>query len=188
LSSKPEAAVSGSEDLRDKALRAFRMLLISRGRPGVKGWELKRHFGPGYLRVLEVVKVEAGKLGMELRSVEDEEGRGPDFARYLLVTSEPAADVGSPLTMVEAAALALIITFIYGGRGEVPLKEVQQALYTKLNKWRAEQALYRLLRLGYIEVDDVVRLGWRTRAEVDVDKLARALISIRSGEGERPSP
>ncbi|HEU17042.1 MAG TPA: hypothetical protein ENO38_05175 [Nitrososphaeria archaeon] len=178
-----------SGDLRDKALRALRMLLISRGRPGIKGWELRRHFGPGYLRVLEVVKVEASKLGLELRSVEDEEGKGPDFARYMLVTSEAAAEVGSPLTMVEAAALALIVTFVYGGRNEVPLKEVRQALYAKLNKWRADQALYRLSRLGYIEVDDdVVRLGWRTRAEVNVERLARVLVAIRSGEDGRSSP
>ncbi len=178
-----------SGDLRDKALRALRMLLISRGRPGIKGWELRRHFGPGYLRVLEVVKVEASKLGLELRSVEDEEGKGPDFARYMLVTSEPAAEVGSPLTMVEAAALALIVTFVYGGRNEVPLKEVRQALYAKLNKWRADQALYRLSRLGYIDIDDdIVRLGWRTRAEVNVERLARALVAIRSGGDGRPSP
>ncbi|MGC8969621.1 MAG: hypothetical protein ACP5ID_03565 [Conexivisphaera sp.] len=175
-------------ELRDKALKALRMLLVSRGRPGVKGWELRKHFGPGYLKVLEVVRVEASKLGLELRSVEDEGGRGPDYARYLLVSSEPALEVGSPLTVVEAAALAMIIVLTYGGRGEVPLKEVQQALYSKLSKWRAEQALYRLSRLGYIELDDVVKLGWRTRAEVDVEKLARALAAIRSGGSGGPSP
>ncbi len=174
--------------LRDKALRALRMLLVSRGRPGLKGWELRRRLGPSYLKALEVLKVEAGKLGLELRVVEDEEGGGPDSARYLLVSTEPASEVGSPLTVVEAAALALIIALTYGGRGEAPLKEVQQALYSKLSKWRADQALYRLSRLGYIEVDDVVRLGWRTRAEVDVGKLARALVSIRPGGGEGTSP
>lgn len=187
--SSGEGAPSGQAggDLRDKALRMLRMLLVNRGRPGVKGWELRRRFGPGYLKVLEVVRVEAAKLGLELRSVE-EEGKGPDFARYLLVSSEPALEVGSPLTVVEAAALALIVALTYGGRGEVPLKEVQQELQAKLSKWRAEQALYRLSRLGYIEVDDVVRLGWRTKAEVDVERLARALIAIRPGGGGSAGP
>lgn len=154
------------------------MLVNRGGRPGVKGWELRRRFGQGYVKLLEVVKTEAAKLGLELRVVEDE--KGPDYSRYLLVSSDPAIELGaSPLTMLEAAALAVILAMSYGGLDTVSLNEVKAVLSTKMPKWRIGQVVSKLARLGYIEVEgDSVRIGWRSRAEVDVNKLAKMLLAM----------
>ena len=165
--------------LERKAMRALRMLLVQRGgKPGLKGWELRRRLGPGYLKVLELVKTEAAKLGLELRVVEDE--RGPDYSRYLLVSSESVSELGvSPLTTLEAAALAVILAMSYGGLDTLPLREVEATLSTKMPRWRVGQVISKLARLGYIEVsEETVRVGWRSKAEVDVNKLAKALFTV----------
>ncbi len=181
----------GSEELGRKASKMLRLLLVQRGgRPGVKGWELKRHFGTGYPRVLEVAKVEAEKLGLELRVVEDDENRGPDFSRYMLVASESVAELGfSPLTIVDSAVLAMILALSYGGRRSLPLKEVEAVLSPKIPHWRIGQALSKLSRLGYIELeDDSVKVSWRSRAEVDVERLAKTLFLVKPGGSDRQSP
>ena len=51
--------------LERKVRKAFQTLLLQRGRnPGVKGWELKRHLGRDYRKILEVLSGDVRALGL----------------------------------------------------------------------------------------------------------------------------
>lgn len=179
---------SEEKELKEKARRALSALLIQRRfQPGLKGWELKRLLGRNYLEVLKLAENEAAALGLKVVAVPDEEDeKDPDRARYVLVSKAPLKDreLGGWLRMEEAAGLALILSQLYVRNGTAPKRLLVEPLRQKLPAWRVEQIVSKLVRLGYLDEDgEFLKVGWRSKVEVNRDELLTSILSKRS-EGQ----
>lgn len=172
------------EELQKKALKALRLLLIETSSlPGLKGWELKKHLGKDYLEVIKVASIEADKLGMKIAMVPDDEAP-KDFekARFVLMTKEPLseADYSRWLRIEEIASLAMILVKISLRGGSAPLDVIIRILTEKLPRWRVNQIISKLERLGYIkEENGVVFKDWRSKVEIDETGFIKDIILYR---------
>jgi hypothetical protein len=109
-----------------------------------------------------------------------------DSSRYLLRFKESPT-----LTEFETAGyriddLAVVsasISFINAKQGRVSRKEVDHFLREKFPKWRVDYSLDKYIKSGYLALDDksLLRIGWRTRAEID-EKTLMTLILARGNE------
>ena len=168
--------------LERKVRKAFQVLVLQRGRnPGVKGWEMKRHLGRDYKKIVEVLSEDVSALGLEVFEVKGADGTD-DSSRFLLRFKEPPtvseADT-SGIRIDDLAVLAATIAFINSKQGRVARREVEQFLHEKFPKWRVEYSLDRYVKRGYLEQDDrtMLHVGWRTRAEVDEKTLVTMILS-----------
>jgi len=172
--------------LERKMRRALQVLILQRGRnPGVKGWELKRYLGRDYKKIVDFLSDELKPLGLELYQVPGLD-ESEDSVRYMLRFREPptlteAETAGFRID--DLAVLAASIAYINAKQGRVARKELERFLKEKFPRWRIDYSLERYLRRGYIDQDDqsLLRIGWRTRAEVD-EKTLMTLILARGGE------
>lgn len=170
--------------LEEKARRALQLLLIQRHRkPGVKGWELKRSLGRNYLKVLELLNEKLEDYGLEVRMVfEGEPDSRPEKARFLVTVREPlklSEAVSAGWRIDELAMLAASVAYIASRQGQVRTRELTRLLEVKFPGWLVDATLRRLVRRGYLEVDrDIVRLGWRSLAEIDSGKLSELIVKM----------
>ncbi|MCR6668876.1 MAG: hypothetical protein NDF51_02650 [archaeon YNP-WB-040] len=182
--------MSEKADLKSKIERAAQLLLIQRHRrPGVKGWELRRSLGRRYLDIIKVLDEELAKFGLKVKIVfmeEVSEPRAEDYDRALfMVTFRYPAKITDVLTagwsIDELGALAACISIINSRGGSVRRRDLEDLLAEKLPRWRVELLLDRFVKLGYLDVkDDHLSIGWRSRAEIDVDLLSLGLVSHSS--------
>ena len=187
MSEAPAAQDKDAQELKAKALKGLTTLLHQRHfQPGLKGWELKRLLGRSYLDVMKLTESMAGDLGLKLVAVPDEEDeKDPDKARYVLVTKEPLKDreMGGWLRMEESASLAILLSQLYVRSGSAPRRLLEDSIKEKLPGWRVAQIMGKLIRLGYIYEDgDFLKIGWRSKVEVDRDELLTSILSKRSDE------
>ncbi|MHC1590360.1 MAG: hypothetical protein ACXQTQ_05290 [Candidatus Hecatellaceae archaeon] len=171
--------------------RAAQLLLFQRHRtPGVKGWELRKSLGKNYLKIVKLLDSELERLGLQVKIVPeasgetggDEEAR-LDRARFLVTLrgSLPATDAQSSGWRIDdLAALAATLAYLASRQGKASRSEVERLLSSKLPSWRVSIALDRFVKLGYLHEDEneVLTVGWRTRAEVDLEALAESLLTI----------
>lgn len=115
--------------------------------------------------------------------------KGPDgsddTSRFMLRFKEPPTLTeaeNSGLRIDDLAVLAASIAYINSKHGRASRKEIEQFLREKFPKWRVEYSLDRYVKRGYLEIDDksVMRIGWRTRAEIDEKTLMTLIISAGS--------
>ncbi len=174
-----------SEDkalLERKVRKAFQVLILQRGRnPGVKGWELKRHLGRDYRKIVEVLSEDISTLGLEVFEVKGPDGTD-DTSRFLLRFKEPpkhqrGGDLGHQDRRPGRPGGHDCIHQLEAGRAA--RREVEQFLREKFPKWRVEYSLDRYVKRGYLEQDDraLLHIGWRTRAEVDEKTLMTMILS-----------
>ncbi|MGD0477763.1 MAG: SEC61-beta family protein [Nitrososphaerales archaeon] len=168
--------------LERKVRKAFQVLVLQRGRnPGVKGWEMKRHLGRDYRKIVEVLSEDVSALGLEVFEVKGADGTD-DSSRFLLRFKEPptvSEAETSGIRIDDLAVLAATIAFINSKQGRAARREAEQFLREKFPKWRVEYSLERYLKRGYLEQDDrtMLHVGWRTRAEVDEKTLMTMILS-----------
>ena len=168
--------------LERKVRKAFQTLLLQRGRnPGVKGWELKRHLGRDYRKILEVLSGDLSPLGLEVHEVKGGD-ESDDTSRFLLRFKEPptlAEAETSGIRIDDLAVLASSIAYINSKQGRAARRELEQFLREKFPKWRVDYSIERYIKRGYLDQDDksLLRIGWRTRAEVDERTLMTLLLS-----------
>ncbi|MGP8057511.1 MAG: SEC61-beta family protein [Nitrososphaerales archaeon] len=168
--------------LERKVRKAFQVLVLQRGRnPGVKGWEMKRHLGRDYRKIVEVLSEDVSALGLEVFEVKGADGTD-DSSRFLLRFREPptvSEAETSGIRIDDLAVLAATIAFINSKQGRAARREAEQFLREKFPKWRVEYSLDRYLKRGYLEQDDrtMLHVGWRTRAEVDEKTLMTMILS-----------
>jgi len=174
--------------LQRKLRKALQVLILQRGRnPGVKGWEMKRNLGKDYKAILEVLSADLKALGLEVHEVPGIEGTD-DSTRYLLRFREPptlseAETAGFRID--DLAVLAASIALVNSKQGRVSRKELESFLREKFPRWRIDYSLDRYVKRGYLDQDDkgLIRIGWRTRAEVD----ERSLVTLILARGEAHS-
>jgi hypothetical protein len=181
-----------SQEVREKALKGLTVLLYQRHfQPGLKGWELKRLLGRSYLDVLKLTESMASDLGLKLVAVpEEEDEKDPDKARYVLVTKAPLKDreLGGWLRMEEAASLAIILSQLFVRTGSAPRRLLEDSIKEKLPGWRVQQIMNKLVRLGYVEEDgDFLKVGWRSKVEIDRDELLTSILSKQVDSSKPPT-
>lgn len=183
-------AESTDKALLDRKLRrAFQILVLQRGRnPGVKGWEMKRHLGRDYRKIIEVLSEDVAAMGLEVFEVKGADGTD-DSSRFLLRFREPptiSEAETSGIRIDDLAVLASTIAFINSKQGRVGRREVEQFLREKFPRWRIDYSLDRYVKRGYLEQDDraMLHIGWRTHAEVD-EKTLMTLILSRAQEAAK---
>jgi hypothetical protein len=173
--------------LERKVRKAFQVLVIQRSRnPGVKGWELKRHLGRDYRKIVDVLSEDVSALGLEVFEVKGPDGTD-DTSRFLLRFKEsPSISEAetSGIRIDDLAVLAATLAFINSKQGRASRRETEQFLREKFPKWRVEYSLDRYVKRGYLEQDDraLLHVGWRTRAEVDEKTLMTMLLSRGTGK------
>ncbi|MDH5362030.1 MAG: hypothetical protein OEW84_01790 [Aigarchaeota archaeon] len=186
-----------AERVKKKLTRAAAMLFFSRHRlPGVRGWELRKRLGRNYMKIVEMLNNRLQPIGMQVKVVfeqpqrEDKIGEEDlERARFYITLAHPLSlsdVVGSGWRIDEVAALAAVISYVSSRGGKAPVNDVREMLQTKFPRWKAEAAIERFARRGYLHIseDDVVYVGWRTRAEVDQKELLKALMEIVPTESE----
>ncbi|MEM2740424.1 MAG: hypothetical protein QXQ29_06460 [Candidatus Bathyarchaeia archaeon] len=173
-------------DLEERARRALQLLLLQRHRkPGVKGWELKRSVGKNYLNVLEYLNEILDSYGLYVRMVYEGEETNPDQARFLVTVKDNirmSEAISAGWRIDELAILAASIAYIASRQGSISSRELLRLLEVKFPSWFVEATLRRLVRYGYLERDgDTVRIGWRSKAEIDASKLLELIIKMDVG-------
>jgi hypothetical protein len=173
-----------------KVRKAFQVLILQRGRnPGAKGWELKRHLGREYRKILEVLSEDVSSMGLEVFEVKGAD-ETDESSRFLLRFREPptvAEAETSGIRIDDLAVLAATIAFVNSKQGRVARREVERFLREKFPKWRVEYSLDRYLKRGYLEQDErtMLHVGWRTRAEVDEKTLMTLILSRAQEESKK---
>jgi hypothetical protein len=182
--------MSEDAEVQRKIRRASQLLLIQRHRsPGVKGWELKRALGKDYVKILEVLKTEMDRLGLSLKVIhedtvkkmEDIPEESMDKARFFAVMKGPLTHshlASSGWRIDDVAVLAAAIAYINSRQGKAPRKQVDALLREKFPRWKVELNLDRFVRRGYLlEDEDMLYIGWRTRAEIDQKTLTNLILA-----------
>ena len=179
----PEAAAERAS-LDRKTRKAFQVLILQRGRtPGVKGWEMRRYLGKDYKKILDVLSNDLKQLGLEVHQVPGPEGTD-DSTRFLLRFREApslAEAETAGYRIDDLAVLAATIALVNSKQGRISRKELESFLKGKFPRWRIDYSVDRYIKRGYIDQDDkeLVRIGWRTRAEID----ERALMTLILAQG-----
>ena len=168
----------------ERVKRAAHLLFFKRGRvPGARSWELKSGLGKEYLKVLTQLDEGLKDLDLEVKKVESQVlsdyKPGPDGeeeSRYFVrlkgtLTPREARMTGWRIDNL--AALAACLSLIVSKQGKSERKELEEIIGQKVGRWRALTLTDAFLRSGYLEEDDegLVKLGWRTRAELDLENL-----------------
>jgi hypothetical protein len=160
------------------------LLFFKRGRvPGARSWELKTGLGKEYLKILTQLDESLKDLDLEVKKVESQVlsdyKPGPDGeeeSRYFVrlkgtLTPREARMTGWRIDNL--AALAACLSLIVSKQGKSERKELEEVIGQKVGRWRALTLTDAFLRSGYLEEDEegLVKLGWRTRAELDLENL-----------------
>jgi hypothetical protein len=168
----------------ERVKRAAHLLFFKRGRvPGARSWELKSGLGKEYLKVLAQLDEGLKDLDLEVKKVESQVlsdyKPGPDGeeeSRYFVrlkgsLTPREARMTGWRIDNL--AALAACLSLIVSKQGKSERKELEETIGQKVGRWRALTLTDAFLRSGYLEEDEegLVKLGWRTRAELDLESL-----------------
>jgi hypothetical protein len=168
----------------ERVKRAAHLLFFKRGRvPGARSWELKSGLGKEYLKVLTQLDESLKDLDLEVKKVESQilsdykpGPVGEEESRYFVrlkgtLTPREARMTGWRIDNL--AALAASLSLIVSKQGKSERKELEEAIGQKVGRWRALTLTDAFLRSGYLEEDEVglVKLGWRTRAELDLESL-----------------
>ena len=88
------------------------------------------------------------------------------------------------------AALAASLALVVSKQGKSERKEIEAVIGNKAGRWRALTLMDTFLRSGYLEEDDegLVKLGWRTRAELDLPSLMMLLAESKAPSTENSEP
>lgn len=178
----------------ERVKRAAHMLFFKRGRvPGARSWELRTGLGKEYLKVLDQLDEELKDLDLEVKKVEEQNlsdykpSPGEEEMRYFVrlkgtLTPREARMTGWRIDNL--AALAACMSLIVSKQGKSDRKEIEQVIGEKVGRWRALTLTDAFLRSGYLEEDEegLLKLGWRTRAELDLESLMMLIAESKPKE------
>lgn len=175
-----------------KVKRAAQLLLLKSHRlPGVKGWELKRSVGADYVKVLKALDSYLEQIGLSIKVVDDL-GNVLSFSddESKLSTSRFYVTLRDPLrpsevrtagwSIDELAGLTVSLASLISRGGKANRKDVEDVLSEKFPNWKAQLHLSRYVKAGYLrEEGETLTLGWRTYAEIDVDKFMQYVLGAK---------
>lgn len=167
-----------------KLKKAARLLLFkSHFKPGVKGWELSRALGEGYLDVIRALDSLLRQLGLRIIAVDEKgerlglegDGRRLRKALFLTVLDEPPTIQEAKTSgwrIDDLAILATSLLYLLSRGGKAKRRDLVELLKTKFRSPRLGYTVERLVKLGYLEEEeDTLAIGWRSKVEVDLNRL-----------------
>jgi len=176
----------------EKVKRAAHMLFFKRGKiPGARTWELRSGLGKEFPKALAQLDESLKDLDLEVKKVEVEsfsdspsKAEGLEEFRYfvrLRGTLTPAEARMSGWRIDNLAALAACFALIVSKQGKCERKELETLVGSKAGRWKALTLMDTFLRTGYLDEDEegLVKLGWRTRAEVDLQSLMTLVAEVK---------
>ena len=149
---------------------------------------MRTGLGKGYTKILEQLDENLKDLDLEVKKVEPQNQSdfrqvpeaGEEESRYFVrlkgtLTSKEARLCGWRIDNL--AALAAALALVVSKQGKSERKELETVIGNKAGRWRALTLMDTFLRSGYLEEDEegLVKLGWRTRAELDLPSLMTLL-------------
>ncbi len=168
----------------ERVKRAAHMLFFKRGKiPGARTWELKTGLGKGYKNMLSQLDEALKDLDLEVKRVEVEgpieivagEDGEEDYRYFVRLrgTLTPREARMTGWRIDNLAALAACLGLVVSKQGKAERKELETVVSQKAGRWRALTLMDTFIRTGYLEEDEegLVKLGWRTRAEIDLQSL-----------------
>jgi hypothetical protein len=183
MSDKKRGAYSG------KIKKTTQLLFYRRHqKPGAKGWELHKAVGADYPKVLDVLDDYLKPLGLQVRTVFDEDKTPEkptveelDKARFFITLRADSVSKDKLIgwRIDDLSGLAFTISYIVSNKGQAQRKDVEKLLAEKLPGWKVGPNIDRYIRYGYLLQDDkdLLYLNWRTRVEVDQKALIDMLLS-----------
>lgn len=174
------------------------MLFFKRGKiPGARTWELRTGLGKGYQGILSQLDESLKDLDLEVKRVEVDvlsdigpRSEGEEDFRYFVrlkgtLTPKEARMTGWRIDNL--AALAACMATIVSKQGKCERKELEELVGHKAGRWRSLTLMDTFLRTGYLEEDEqgLMKLGWRTRAELDLQSLM-LLVAESKPQSEAP--
>ncbi len=185
----------------ERVKRAAHLLFFKRGRiPGARSWELKTGLGREYSKVLAQLDESLKDLDLEVKKVEartlSDFKPGPDVddeSRYFVrlkgsLTPREARMTGWRIDNL--AALSASLALVVSKQGKSERKELEELVARKAGRWRALTLMDTFLRSGYLEEDEegLLKLGWRTRAELDLQSLMMLIAESKPKEPVSEEP
>jgi hypothetical protein len=200
LTAEPTAEAKPEETYYSERLkRAAHMLFFKRGKiPGARTYELRSGLGKGFQNVLSQLDESLKDLDLEVKKVEVDslgdvtpKGEGEEDYRYfvrLKGTLAPKEARMSGWRIDNLAALAACLSLVVSKQGKCERKELEEIVGNKAGRWRSLTLMDTFLRTGYLEEDEegMVKLGWRTKAEMDLQSLMM-LVAESKPEAEIPA-
>ncbi len=185
----------------EKVKRAAHMLFFKRGKiPGARTWELRIGLGKGFQNVVSQLDESLKDLDLEVKKVEvdslaesEAKNQGEEDFRYfvrLRGTLTPKEARMSGWRIDNLAALAACLALIVSKQGKCERKELETLVGHKAGRWRALTLMDTFFRTGYLEEDEegLVKLGWRTRAELDLQSLMMLVAESKPEVERTPEP
>jgi len=182
----------------ERLKRAAHMLFFKRGKiPGARSYELRTGLGKGFQNVLSQLDDSLKDLDLEAKKVEVDslsealsKGDGEEDYRYfvrLKGTLAPKEARMSGWRIDNLAALAACLSLVVSRQGKCERKELEEVVGNKAGRWRSLTLMDTFLRTGYLEEDEdgMVKLDWRTKAEMDLQSLMM-LVAESKPETEIP--
>jgi len=182
-------------EITSKVRRAAQMLMYQRHRvPGVKGYELRRSLGRGYMRIIKVVRTELENLGLTIKimsedgsEIDEEDEEQLSNARFFVVLKDPLSIYDASTagwSIDDLAGMAVTLATIVSRRGKAPRREVERILGEKFPNWKAGLFVERCVRRGYVAVDEDnnLVLDWRSRGELDLQKFLQYVLGAGISE------
>ena len=177
----------------EKLQHAIHLILFRRGKlPGAKEWELKTKLGRNYRDVIAQLNQLLGELDLEIRRIEEEPSEfdttstldRPD-ARYVVTLKGSLKPKEARMTgwrIDNLAGLAMALSYVVSKQGKASRQDVEKLLATKFGRWKSLTLMEACIRTGYLREDepDVLAIGWRTKAEVDLRELMTLLAQARA--------
>ncbi len=173
----------------EKMKKAMLLLLIQRKSiPGASGYELKKNIGKKYLYVINLLDKELESYGLKVKISLPEDVKDPsnpseeeyDRAHFYIIPREPilAYRIKGPFNIEELGSLAACIIMSMAKAGNLNIKELEEMLESKISKFKVKRYIEKFRKLGYLRISEegIVSLGWRTRAEIDLENLSKLLV------------
>lgn len=174
--------------LYEKMKKALHLMLIQRKSiPGTTGYELKKFIGKKYLYVIKLLNSELDSYGLMVKVVLPEDIKDPknpseeDYLRahYYIVSKEPilGLKMKGNFNIEELACLSACIIQVLARANNANVNDLKELLENKVGKIKAPRYIEKFRKLGYLEINNegIVKLGWRTKAEINIENLLKLL-------------
>lgn len=170
------------EDKKAKLSKLAYLLFFKRHiYPGARDWELERYLGRNYRDYLKDFNEYIEPLGLYVEEVQVEEGDAR--VTYYVVKPKGSALIDYRTfgwRIDEVAVLTISLGLVLSGGGRVLRREIEDVVKDKIPSRYASKIIDKLIKLGYLEEDgDYVKVGLRSRLEINLDLFASAIL----GEG-----
>ncbi len=147
--------------------------------PGAREWELEKYLGRDYEELIKEFNDYLSPLDLSIKKVEVEENNRK--ATYYIVQPKGYLSISEVKTfgwrIDEMAILTVALAHILADNGKSPRKEIENILKEKFPEWRVIRLLDKFIKLKYLdEEDEYLKIGLRTRLEVDLSRLTSLLI------------